>query len=135
MGAESRSPADQHTVAEFDKRAQSLCQLGFICNSCCQVYSVRNGSQSLVDLVVLLDNKTLTCMSTMTAEDFFSVAEASGETTLSRQAIWKQIQSGALMAIKIGEQWVIPKREVIRLRRTRLAEFQKQVIALKALEK
>lgn len=66
---------------------------------------------------------------------YLSVVQAAHETTLSRQAIWKQIQSGALKAIKVGESYIIPTVEITKLRRVRLERLENEISILKDREK
>lgn len=44
------------------------------------------------------------------------VAEATGTT---RQAVWRNVQRGSLMALKVGNRYIVPYSELVRMQQRR----------------
>lgn len=71
----------------------------------------------------------------MVKEEYKSIAGAAEFVGLSRGYIWKQVRSGAIRAMRVGENYIIPHSEVMRVRQNRLEQLEKQIEALKGTRK
>lgn len=74
-------------------------------------------------------------MSSSQATGFLSITEAGPELGMTRQGVWHNISQGLIKATKIGSTYVIPEKEVSRVRRERIEHFEKQARDLRKREK
>ncbi len=61
-------------------------------------------------------------------KQYYSTIEAAKELGISRVAVLKKVQTGKIKAEKIGRNYAIPKSEMERLMKPRLAEGEKRAI-------
>lgn len=66
---------------------------------------------------------------------FLSVTESAEELGMARQNVWKQIKTGTLKAIRVGEMYVIPKTEVHRFRKQSISKLEDRLESLRKKER
>lgn len=66
---------------------------------------------------------------------FLSITEAVPELNMTRQGVWHNIMTGVIKATKVGSTYVIPEKEIHRVRRQRIQNLEKEVRYLRGREK
>lgn len=66
---------------------------------------------------------------------FLSITQAAHDLGLTRQGLWWLIKDGIIKATKIGATYAVTRTEVRRFRKQRIAEVERELEALKILDK
>lgn len=84
-------------------------------------------------------HRTVACLSgsknIMAESGFLSVTEAAPELGMTRQGVFYHVAQGLIKATKVGSTYVIPEKEVTRVRKERIRDLERQTTYLRGRER